>query len=369
VLLRRSLLAERVAFVLGLATIAAACGDVRAVPIRAFSGGGNGGGAGSGGNGSPGTGGNGGTGGSGPSEPCPDKMMGYATVAPVTIGGGDLDAVTVGTLAELEDAAGQIDTPAVIRVMGMIDLTGSVDVESDKTIFGADGNSGLRGGGLDLTDSHNIIIRNLRIEKPVGVDAIEILRAHHVWIDHCDLSSDRVQLEGHYDGLVDITRASDFVTVSWTKFHDHLNASLVGHREDNGAEDIGHLTVTYHHNLFQRINGAIPRVRFGKVHLFNNHYEDVTAYAIASQMGAEVLIENNVFQNVAIPITTQHNVPPEEPGKVNAPGNNLFQMSGAAQVTMTTSWRPTAYPQPDLDSVESLPKLVSECAGVGKVTN
>ena len=71
-------------------------------------------------------------------------------------------------------------------------------------------NSGLTGAGLDLSYADNVIVRNLKISKVyVGEgDAITILASHNIWIDHCDLSSDRGRHHPGYDGLVDITHGS-----------------------------------------------------------------------------------------------------------------------------------------------------------------
>jgi pectate lyase len=46
-----------------------------------------------------------------------------------------------------------------------------------------------------------------------------------------------------YDGLLDITHAADWVTVSWNKFHDHYKTCLVGHSDNNGAEDRGKVRI------------------------------------------------------------------------------------------------------------------------------
>jgi pectate lyase len=87
-----------------------------------------------------------------------------------------------------------------------------------------------------------------------------------VWIDHNTLSHG-------YDGAIDIKRASDYVTVSWNHVFNHDKDMLLGHSDDNGSEDIGHLRVTYHHNWFDGTVQRNPRVRFGNpVHVFNNYY-------------------------------------------------------------------------------------------------
>lgn len=57
-------------------------------------------------------------------------------------------------------------------------------------------------------------------------------------------------LTSYYDGLCDVTHASDYVTISNTYFHDHYKVSLVGHSDSNADEDTGHLTVTYANSEF-----------------------------------------------------------------------------------------------------------------------
>jgi pectate lyase len=185
---------------------------------------------------------------------------------------------------------------------------------ANKTLIGVGANSGLTGAGLDLSYSDNIIVRNLKISKVfVGEgDAITILQSHHIWIDHCDLSSDRADTLTGYDGLVDITHGSSYITVSWTQFHDHGDTTLVGHSSDptQQAEDSA-LSVTYHHNLFLRVNSG-PRIRFGNGHVFSNHFQDVTAFGVASESGATVLVEQNLFDVVMQPITTAYSDPRPE---------------------------------------------------------
>ncbi len=105
-----------------------------------------------------------------------------------------------------------------------------------------------------------------------------------------------------YDGQIDITHGADFITVSWNIFHDHFKNSLVGNSENTGDEDSGHLRVTYHHNLFTRVDGRNPSIRFGTGHVYNNHYLNIPDYGIASRQNAQVRVENNYFDNVDQPI-------------------------------------------------------------------
>ncbi|KAK3686358.1 hypothetical protein LTR37_019901 [Vermiconidia calcicola] len=105
----------------------------------------------------------------------------------------------------------------------------------------------------------------------------------------------------YYDGLIDITHASDYVTISNTYFHDHWKATLVGHSDDNGEEDTGHLRVTYANNYFSNINSRTPFIRFGTGHIFDSYYENMDT-GVNTRMGAQVLVESSVFVNVEAPI-------------------------------------------------------------------
>ena len=102
-----------------------------------------------------------------------------------------------------------------------------------------------------------------------------------------------------HDGLLDITNASDFVTVSWNRFRNHDKVMLIG-SSDSATADRGKLRVTLHHNLFDDIGQRAPRVRFGQVHVYNNYYkiERLPTYGYSWGVGIESAIyaENNFFK-------------------------------------------------------------------------
>jgi pectate lyase len=299
----------------------------------------------------------------GPDIPCPTELVGFATAGDSTTGGGTAAPVTVSTLADFQTYA-QMAGPAVIQVSGTLSFAaaGQIDVASDKTIVGLGAGSGFVGGGLRLKEVQNVVIRNLVIARATGTDAITVQASHNVWIDHCDLSSDLTHDAGTYDGLVDITHASDFVTVSWTRYHDHDDTGIIGHSEDNGAEDTGHLTVTYHHDLFQNVTSG-PTARFGTVHAFNNDFEQITNHALVSRSGAAMLIERNRFEDVVLPIATVFK--DAQPGAATDVDNLVDATDGASMITMTTTWTPP-YPY-TADSKTSVAALIKACAGTGKL--
>ena len=277
------------------------------------------------------TGGTGGTASNCTTPPDPSPLVGWATASGSTTGGGNATPVTVTTLTDLQSAV-KGTSAAVIYVKGVL-AAGSVTMGSNKTIVGLCGAE--IHGHLGINKQSNIIIRNIKIVGYAvgdcsldpdyssatgcssGNDAITVQgQSDHIWLDHDDISDGT-------DGNLDITHADDFITISWTKFHyssartdptgsdstganGHRFSNLVGHSDSNGTEDTGHLTITWHHNWWaDYVVERQPRVRFGRVHVFNNLYTSVgDNYCIGVGVGANLRTENNVFVGVKTPINT-----------------------------------------------------------------
>lgn len=243
----------------------------------------------------------------------PSEAIGWAGVAAEgvngTIGGAGGATVVVTTLEALEEqAAGE--EPRIIQISGV--LNGYVTLAgSNKTIEGLPG-AELYGGislfGMAEVPLRNIIVRNLRIVAPPcesdceEYDALSLRWAHHVWIDHCDLWDGT-------DGNLDITRESDYVTVSWTRFSYSdpelavRQSNLVGGADEH-VEDADDLRVTFHHNWWtENVAKFMPRIRFGQVHLFNNYYTAVdNDDCIRLGLQANAVIEGNVFEGAEHPL-------------------------------------------------------------------
>jgi pectate lyase len=287
-----------------------------------------------------------------------DQLVGYGAG---TTGGAGGSTVTVTSLSAFTTAVSG-STATIVKVSGILSGTGQVKVGSNKTILGVGSNSGFSGVGLDLDAVSNVIIRNLKISKVVGTDAITIIRkTNHVWVDHNDLSSDLSHGKDYYDGLLDITRQSDYITVSWNRFHDHYKVSLIGH-SDSFTDDKGYLHVTYHHNWFYNVNSRMPSLRFGTGHIYNNYYQNVTDSAVHSRMGAQTLIQNNVFGSTDTAITTTGDSSSD--GYANASGNDY----GGATVTITQVGSFTSAPYSfSLDAASAVASSVTASSGVGIV--
>ena len=230
-----------------------------------------------------------------------------------------------------------------------------IRVGSNTTIVGVDRRAVIKGAWLDIrgTGRTNIIIRNLRFEDTFdcfpawdpqdgsagnwnsAYDSISIRDGDHVWVDHndfADVETDDVTLPTYFgrlyqvhDGLVDITNAASYLTVSWNRFLNHDKTMLIG-SSDSATADRGRLKVTLHHNVFDGVGQRGPRVRFGQVHIFNDYYriKKVPGYGYSWGVGKESAIyaEQNFFRT---------------DGDVE-PADLLATFGGTAVVTLATQF-------------------------------
>ena len=298
---------------------------------------------------------------------------GFATVSAWgqsgTTGGAGGATVAVDTAAELLAAIGRPE-PLTICVSGTIALpAGMYDVASDKSIVGVGATAGITGGGFNIglpvsevttppADAvHNVIIQNLSF-RGASDDSINVqMYSHHVWIDHNDLAQG-------YDGLIDVKRGSSYVTVSWNHTHHHTKNMLLGHDDDNSAQDTGRLKVTYHHNWFDATPQRNPRVRFGEpVHVYNNYYFYNTDTGVACQNTAGCLVEGNYFENVEEPVTNTYAGPA---GRCVARNNVFAGESGAPDCSGSVQEASTYYAY-TLDDPNAVKAIVTAGAGVGRI--
>ena len=282
--------------------------------------------------------------------------VGYASLNGGTTGGSSSTSVTVTTASALTSAISS-STSQTVKVSGLISISGMYSVASNKTIIGVGSGSGVTGGGFNLSGVKNVIIRNL-VFKNASDDSINVeTSTTNVWIDHNDLSNG-------YDGLIDIKRGSDFITVSWNHLHNHDKSMLLGHDDGNGAQDIGHLRVTYVHNWFDGTNQRHPRVRFANpVHVLNNYYSNIGSYGVASTENAGVFVERNYFENVANPTVTQTG--DSDSGNIKVL-NNYKVNSGTEQVRNSASVAAIPYAYTP-EAAANVKATVMAGAGTGKL--
>ncbi|MBS1210246.1 MAG: hypothetical protein H6R19_2644 [Proteobacteria bacterium] len=272
---------------------------------------------------------------------------GWAGMEGGTTGGAKASAEQIYTVRDIDGLRAALkkgrDTPKIVVIEGIVDAAGSrpfesredqaergqIRLPSNTTLIGADKNAGFINADLVLRHVENVIVRNLMIQNPWDeypqwdpkdgptghwnseYDGMTIDGSRHVWVDHVSFSDgSRTDDQNgtnnghevqHHDGALDVKNAADFITVSYSVFRLHDKNNLIGHSDSNQS-DAGHLRVTFHHNLFQSIVQRTPRVRYGQVHLYNNHYvgdrkDPVYAYQYSHGVGvgASLISENEVF--------------------------------------------------------------------------
>ena len=285
-----------------------------------------------------------------------------------------------------------------------------IRVGANTTIVGLGGRARLRGVWLDVRgastlDVSNVIIRNLAFQDTYdcfpawaptdgslgswnsAYDSVSLRNANHVWIDH-DSFEDRqtadetlpryfgVLFQVH-DGELDITNASDLVTVSWNQFLHHNKVMLIG-SSDSAAADRGKLRVTLHHNLFDDVVQRAPRVRFGQVHVYNNLYDikDSLTYGYSWGVGVEssIYAENNSFK-LPDNLTIDRLISRLNGAALFETGTSARSNGAWSQVDVVTawntvndpdlspaaSWAPTFFS--DLDPTRAVPAAVKRRAG------
>ncbi|KAA8516481.1 hypothetical protein F0562_017013 [Nyssa sinensis] len=178
----------------------------------------------------------------------------------------------------------------VFDVSGTIELSSYLSVSSYKTIDGRGQRIKLTGKGLRLKECEHVIICNLEFEGGRGpdVDGIQIKpNSKHIWVDRCSLRD-------YDDGLIDITRASTDITISRCHFSKHDKTMLIGADPSHYGDRC--IRVTIHHCFFDGTRQRHPRVRFGKVHLYNNYTRNWGIYAVCASVESQIYSQCNIYE-------------------------------------------------------------------------
>ncbi|ELU35760.1 pectate lyase domain-containing protein [Rhizoctonia solani AG-1 IA] len=137
-------------------------------------------------------------------------------------------------------------------------------------------------------------------------------------------------------------------------FSTSPTASLVGHSDSNESEDKA-IQVTYAFNKWQNLNSRTPSFRFGHAYTDRDGGNSFVSNndGINTRVGAELLVQNNVFESVKKPLYSTDN------GYANASGNDF---GGASNTAATTSWSSVGYSY-SLTAVGSVKSYVNSNAG------
>ncbi|MRV74405.1 hypothetical protein GJ700_22100 [Duganella sp. FT92W] len=273
---------------------------------------------------------------------------GWASQAGGTTGGANAAAgfiYTVTNRAQLLAALNNGGSNAkIIKLVGAIDMSegvpfantgdqairGAIRMKSNTTLIGDGASAGIVNGHIIVSNVSQVIIRNLKIVNACDVgpvwdptdgatgnwnsayDGIGVSQSDHVWIDHNTFTDtpntdDLLPIENGktrqcHDGALDVTNASDYVTVSYNVFGQHHKNNLIG-SSDSASADEGKLRVTFANNVFRDVTNRAPRVRYGQVHMLNNYFTGSKShavyphdYSIGPGYNAKVLSHGNVFE-------------------------------------------------------------------------
>ncbi|MFF7534036.1 polysaccharide lyase family 1 protein [Streptomyces bobili] len=282
-----------------------------------------------------------------------------------------------------------------------------VNVPSNTTIVGVGRNAAIKGASLQIRAVDNVIIRNIAFESPIDCfpqwdptdgskgnwnseyDTAVVYGSTHVWLDHntfTDGSHPDSAAPTHFgmlyqqhDGELDIVRGSNYVTASWNVFTEHDKTILIGNSdsESTAVGDRGKLKVTFHHNLFSKLVERAPRVRFGQVDSYNNHFVADSSYAYTFGIGKEsqLVAQHNAFTLPAgvsaakalkkwseAPVTADGNYVNGKPVDLIAVHNAEIP---AETLQSGAGWTPTL--RTKVDPVRAVPGIVNGRAGAGKI--
>lgn len=301
-------------------------------------------------------------------------------------GGSGGRVVRVSTAADFKTHC-ESSEKVTLEISGKIS-NASVSIASNKTLLGVGSTAEITGSTLSLKGS-NIIIRNLNIHhQPKGADLITMSGGvSNVWIDHNDLyaalgdlnGDGKVDTEGDisggdvdwYDGLIDMTKETNNITISWNKIHDSFKAMLVG----SSDSDLHDRKITFHHNHFYKLWERVPSYRGGTGHVFNNYFSDIEHSAVNLRMGAKVRVEGNVFERVGsgeVDENTQLGWGPigayysKTKGDWDVKDNQFITCKGSQPTTSTVSFAPPYVYSKVLHPSAEIKTMVTTWAGVGK---
>jgi pectate lyase len=318
------------------------------------------------------------------------QPIGFAALNGGTTGGKAGPVVTATTFAELKSHA-ESATAQVILVQGTISNGangGKISVKSNKSLVGVGSTAFLDGVGLEIANSNNIIVQNLRITmagvttrtETAGVytasgdgglpkvlvndgDAISISgTSKNVWIDHCELFSEDPATQTNkdlYDGLIDVKGQAGFITISRNHLHDHHKGGLVGASDTDLFAD---RKITFHHNYYDNIKLRVPMYRGAVGHFFNNYIVGATD-ASEIRAGTCVRIEKNYYEALHYSIYTTS----DSAGSTERIDNIEVMRTDRAYPANCTADIPYSYSAVLTGTTADVKTLVPQAAGVGKI--
>ncbi|KDN43030.1 hypothetical protein RSAG8_06353, partial [Rhizoctonia solani AG-8 WAC10335] len=183
----------------------------------------------------------------------------------------------------------------------------AIKVGSNKTLLGKGTAGSIKGKGIRIAGSSNIIIQNVRFPDinaayVWGGDAVTIDGGKQIWIDHNYFKDVGRQFIATGYGAAEGITISDNVfdgSGTWsTRCDGHHYWTLYF----TGSQD----TITFARNYLYQTAGRGPRIGGTSpysqvVHMYNNYFVDITDHAMDADTGAHALLEGNYFNRVVRP--------------------------------------------------------------------
>ncbi|MEJ1192589.1 pectate lyase family protein [Pseudarthrobacter sp. CCNWLW207] len=231
-------------------------------------------------------------------------------------------------------------------------------VTANKSFLGAGEGAAVVNAGFKLISVSNVVFRNFTVRDSyipgdfVGKrpdndrDGIQMDTCTHVWIDH-------MYFARLGDGLVDIRKDCDNITLSWNVFADHNKALGEGWTQNVVTR------LTLHHNWIRNThqrNASLDNTAAS--HVYNNYLEDISSYGMLGRNAALLVVEGNYFRDVRNPLHHQG------PGGELVARDNIFDgCTGNTGSQRGVAFDPAAAYAYELTPTTAVPALVRAFGG------
>jgi pectate lyase len=118
----------------------------------------------------------------------------------------------------------------------------------------------LKGWPLEIADTHDIIVRGIRVRPGIGsgligseIDALGISQSNNIIIDHCSFS-------WSCDEVVNNWHGSSNITIQWCMISEPLNHSVHEKGAHGYGASLGGYKLSFHHNLMAHAIARNPSI-------------------------------------------------------------------------------------------------------------
>lgn len=292
-----------------------------------------------------------------------DAPQGFAGIAAHgragTTGGAGGKLVHANTPDQLRAFAKSTEPPVVILHGELVfPQYEKLTVTANKSFLGAGEGAAMVNAGFKLISVSNVVFRNFTVRDSyipgdfVGKrpdndrDGIQMDTCTHVWVDH-------MYFARLGDGLVDIRKDCDNITLSWNVFADHNKALGEGWTQNVVTR------LTLHHNWIRNThqrNASLDNTAAS--HVYNNYLEDISSYGMLGRNAALLVVEGNYFRDVRNPLHHQG------PGGELVARDNIFDgCTGNTGSQRGIAFDPAAAYAYELTPTTAVPALVRAFGG------